>query len=115
MNSVTNSADGSSPKAGVEDESAVDSVGDWARVSAAVRNSLSQGYGTQHKLQLNVGVMIAVLRTTRAIVRLCLLVDAGLPSGEALKNRVKKHTEYEAVAQQTIVDWHATALTISGS
>ncbi|MFD0492580.1 HEPN domain-containing protein [Streptomyces rhizosphaericus] len=85
---------------------------DWAFVASAIRNALSHGYPTKHRLEHDAEALIGVLRVTQAVIQLRLLVEAGLPHGNALKALVEQDPTFAAVRHQTVANWPALAATI---
>jgi ApeA N-terminal domain 1 len=84
-------------------------VRDWARVAATVRNALSHGYPTRHRIEDDTGALIGILEMTRTVIRLRLLCAAGLPSGDPLEVLLAKDQSYLALMKQTIADWRELA------
>ncbi|MFF9797770.1 HEPN domain-containing protein [Streptomyces rochei] len=81
----------------------------WALVSSAVRNALSHGYRTSHAIEHDVASLIGIVKVTRSIIALRLLVAAGLPSGTALIDLIVKDRSYLALARQSVADWKSLA------
>ena len=84
-------------------------VAEWARVAATVRNALSHGYPTRHRVEDDTGALIGILRMTHAVIRLRLLCEAGLASGDPLEAMLAKDHEYLALMKQTVADWQELA------
>ncbi|MFJ1975266.1 HEPN domain-containing protein [Streptomyces sp. NPDC087903] len=82
---------------------------DWAFVASAIRNALSHGYPTKHRLEHNAEALIGVLRVTRSVLQLRLLVAAGLPHDRALKTLVEQDPAFTAVMRQTVANWSTLA------
>ncbi|WP_319255459.1 HEPN domain-containing protein [Streptomyces sp. ID05-39B] len=85
---------------------------DWAFVASAIRNALSHGYPTKHRLEHDAEALVGVLRVTQAVIQLRLLVEAGLPRGNVLKALVAQDPTFAAVRHQTVANWPALAATI---
>ncbi|WP_193453585.1 HEPN domain-containing protein [Streptomyces rutgersensis] len=88
------------------------SLENWALVSPAVRNALSHGYRTSHALEHDVATLIGIIKVTRSIIALRLLVAAGLPSGTDLRDFVARDRYYLALLRQSVADWDSLALKI---
>ncbi|WP_439676777.1 HEPN domain-containing protein [Embleya sp. MST-111070] len=89
-------------------------VAEWALVAASIRNALSHGYGTDHRLEWEAGVLVGVHELTLSIIRLRLLVEAGLPRGAHLIDMVAKDPSYRARRNQRVVDWRQAAAAFRG-
>ncbi|MDQ0812116.1 hypothetical protein QFZ63_003830 [Streptomyces sp. B3I7] len=85
----------------------------WALVSSAVRNALSHGYETRHGIEHDIASLIGVVRITRSIIALRLLVAAGLPTGHQLIDIVKNDRHYLSLLQQSVADWSSLAQKIN--
>ncbi|WP_354402098.1 HEPN domain-containing protein [Streptomyces sp. PvR018] len=85
---------------------------DWAFVASAIRNALSHGYPTEHRLEHDAEALVGVLRVTQAVIQLRLLVAAGLPHGDPLKALVERDPMFVAVRNQTVANWPALAATM---
>jgi hypothetical protein len=88
------------------------SVENWAFVSSAVRNALSHGYETKHGVEHNIEALVGIVKITRSIITLRLLVAAGLPTGTALIDLVVKDRSFLSLAGQSVADWNSLASTI---
>lgn len=89
-----------------------DQVAEWAKVAAAVRNALSHGFPTEHRVEQDHRALVGVLRSTQAVIRLRLLVEAGVPSGFALVTMLRRDDQYVALRQQSLADWRQLAASI---
>lgn len=89
-----------------------DQVAEWAKVAAAVRNALSHGFPTEHRVEQDHRALVGVLRSTQAVIRLRLLVEAGVPSGSALVTMLRRDDQYVALRQQSLADWRQLAASI---
>lgn len=89
-----------------------DQVAEWAKVTAVVRNALSHGFPTAHRVEEDYSALIGILQTTQALVRLRLLVEAGVPSGSALVTLLQGDHQYVALRQQSLADWRQLAASI---
>ncbi|HEY1158242.1 MAG TPA: HEPN domain-containing protein, partial [Arthrobacter sp.] len=78
---------------------------DWAFVASAIRNALSHGYPTKHRLEHDAEALVGVLRVTQAVLQLRLLVAAGLPHDRPLKTLVEQDPAFIAVMRQTVANW----------
>ncbi|TRO56058.1 hypothetical protein E4K73_48110 [Streptomyces sp. IB201691-2A2] len=85
---------------------------DWAFVASTIRNALSHGYPTKHRLEHDAEALVGVLRVTRAVIQLRLLVAAGLPHDSALKTLVEQDPAFTTVMRQTVANWSALAASI---
>lgn len=90
-------------------------VQEWAHVAAAVRNALSHGYPTKHGLERDTGTLVGLYRLTVTVIRLRLLCEAGLPSGDALISILMKDQSFLALIHQDVADWHSLAARIRAS
>lgn len=87
-------------------------VAHWAKVAATTRNTLAHGLVASHGFNLNYNAQVGVLGTAQAVLRLRLLVAAGLPGGRDLVTMLRKDPHYRAIRKQTIADWaHLASLT----
>jgi hypothetical protein len=85
----------------------------WAFVTARMRNTLSHGLPQTHTTHEDPGALAGALRLTEAVITLRLLIEAGLPTGTALTDRLNRHRGMRSLAGQTIADWPALAHRIS--
>lgn len=90
-------------------------VGDWAKVAAHVRNALSHGYPTSHRVQHDHSALLGVLRVTQAVIALRLLVEAGLPTDFALVEILRHDPQYRALMEQSLANWDELAGQLSGA
>jgi hypothetical protein len=90
-------------------------VAEWAFVAATVRNALSHGYSTSHKVEEDEGALIGILRLAHVIVRLRLLVEAGFPANEPLIAMMAKAPDYRSLMKQSLADWGQLSATIKKS
>ncbi|MFD5833972.1 HEPN domain-containing protein [Streptomyces collinus] len=81
----------------------------WALVSSAVRNALSHGYRTSHGIEHDVPSLVGIVKITRSIIALRLLVAAGLPTGAALVDVIKNDRSYLTLMRQSVADWNSLA------
>lgn len=81
----------------------------WAYVSATLRNSLSHGLDTAHKIDADETAVIAVELSTRAVLQLCLLKAAGVPIEQSMFHRSSR---FVSIANQRLVDWDRLAAAI---
>ena len=84
----------------------------WAFTAATIRNALSHGYATAHRVHEDYGALIGVLRFTNAVITLRIMVQAGLGSGEELLQRLQGHPRLRHLVRQSIADWSALAAAI---
>jgi hypothetical protein len=89
-------------------------VENWAVVSSAVRNALSHGYDTSHSVEHDFAALAGIVQVTKSIIALRLLVAAGLPTGAALIDVIKKDRAHLAVVKQSVADWRSLAAKIHG-
>ncbi|MFD5082543.1 HEPN domain-containing protein [Kitasatospora sp. NPDC058406] len=87
-------------------------VKDWAAIAATVRNALSHGYQTKHRIEHDPGALSGVLQITLAVIRLRLLTEAGLPQDHALIELLSKDPRYRALMRQSVADWGALRATM---
>ncbi|MBP0454049.1 hypothetical protein J5Y04_31580 [Kitasatospora sp. RG8] len=80
---------------------------EWASVSAAVRNALSHGYRTTHRVEHDRGALNGILVVTLATIRLRLLTEAGLPKDYELQKILTKNHRYLALMRQSVADWRS--------
>lgn len=90
-------------------------AGDWAKVASHVRNVLSHGYLTPHRVHRDLPALVGVLRLTQAVICLRLLVEAGLPTDTALIEVIKKDPQYRALMLQSVADWRQLAAQLSNT
>ncbi|OIV37487.1 hypothetical protein BIV57_11000 [Mangrovactinospora gilvigrisea] len=82
----------------------------WSHVAQHARNSLSHGFDTTAPLDSDeIGKLIGVLHTTRAVLQLSLLVEAGVPAGPELLARLERDPHFIAIKGQRVADWIALA------
>jgi hypothetical protein len=81
----------------------------WAFVTARIRNILAHGLVVSHSVHEDFGALAVALLLTEGLITLRLLNEAGLPSGDALIERLVRHRGMRALAGQTIADWAALA------
>ncbi|WP_144121045.1 HEPN domain-containing protein [Catellatospora sichuanensis] len=86
----------------------------WAVAASTVRNALSHGYPTAHRVEQDHGAQIAIVYTTLAIIRLRLLIEAGIPNGTKLLKMIQQDRHYVALANQHVTDWAQLEARISG-
>jgi ApeA N-terminal domain 1 len=77
----------------------------WSNVVGAIRNALSHGLQTEHRLHEDIPAMLAVFETTRLVLELRLSVACGLVTGERLERHLRRIRRYEGVAHQRLVSW----------
>jgi hypothetical protein len=82
---------------------------EWALVASTVRNALSHGYPTAHRVERDIGALLGILYTVTAITRLRLLVYAGLPSDFNLVRLLGEDQHYLGVLHQNVADWKVLA------
>lgn len=87
-------------------------MAEWAKVAATARNTLAHGLQTTHRIDLDYNAQAGLLRTAQAILRLRLLVAAGLPRGGDLIALLNNDPHCLAIRQQTVADWPQLAHTI---
>lgn len=92
-----------------------DQAANWAFVAATVRNALSHGLNKGHRVEHDLGALIGTLRFTHAVIRLRLLVAAGLPADEPLIITISKDHYYLALMKQTIANWSRLRTLIESS
>ncbi|WP_329529572.1 HEPN domain-containing protein [Streptomyces sp. NBC_01462] len=81
----------------------------WAFVTARIRNVLSHGFTASDGVHEDAGALAGALRLTEAVITLRLLVEAGLPSGASLVDRLERHRGMRSLSHQTVADWPALA------
>jgi|GEM_PF-1998368 len=87
-------------------------VDEWAFVASEVRNALSHGYPTKHEIEHDQGTLYGIYNVTLAIIRLRLLVDAGLPSDDQLVQILVKDQAYLRLLHQQVACWRDLAARI---
>ncbi|MFJ6054497.1 HEPN domain-containing protein [Streptomyces sp. NPDC092307] len=80
-------------------------VKDWALASATIRNALSHGYATHHKVEDDPGALLAALKFTQITITLRLLIAAGFPSDEELVRRLSSNRRVLALVRQQMTSW----------
>jgi len=88
------------------------SLPEWASVAATVRNALSHGYPTAHRIERDIGALLGILYTVTAVTRLRMLVYAGLPNDFELVRLLVKDQRYLGLLHQNVADWKALAAKI---
>ncbi len=102
-------------------------VMEWSNVAAEVRNVIAHGYGLpkNHRLAEDPATLIAVLETTRVVVELRQLAEAGLPMRNGVRQLIERtdptdwadpsdrapavfaNAAYLAVRNQHLADWRS--------
>ncbi|MGI8869799.1 MAG: HEPN domain-containing protein [Mycobacteriales bacterium] len=84
----------------------------WAFVAATIRNALSHGYPTRHRLERDPGALAGVLETTTALIQLRLLCEAGLRTDQNLVQLLVSRRAYFDLLHQSVADRLQLARTI---
>ena len=84
-------------------------VSNWAFVSSVVRNALAHGYPTRHGLENESATLVAIISVVSALLRIRLLVAAGLSTAPPFVRIIQADPNYRAVARQTLADWDELA------
>ncbi|MFD5513806.1 HEPN domain-containing protein [Streptomyces sp. NPDC127051] len=87
----------------------------WALITATVRNALSHGYDTTHRIEDDPGALFIILSFTRWVIRLRLLATAGLPVDQSLINLLASNRKIKGLISQRVVNWDELAGRISKS
>jgi hypothetical protein len=107
-------------------------VFEWSNVAAEVRNVIAHGYGLPkgHRLAEDPATLVAVLETTRVVVELRQLAEAGLPMRNGVRQLIERtdptswadpsdrapavfaNAAYLAVRNQHLADWRSLYQTI---
>lgn len=108
-------------------------VVEWSSVAADIRNMIAHGYGLlrTHHLAEDPATLVALLETTRVVVELRMLVEAGLPMSSGVRGLIERSSPtvlptpgerapavfanraYLAVRNQRLVNWRALAVQVS--
>jgi hypothetical protein len=89
-------------------------VRDFCFVAAAVRNALSHGYATGHRVESELPVLMALESVMTAALELLLLYRCLDDAGFDLRNYVLSERRHESVLRQTMADWADVATRIGG-
>ncbi len=107
-------------------------VFEWSNVAAEVRNVIAHGYGLPkgHRLAEDPATLVAVLETTRVVVELRQLAEAGLPMRNGVRQLIERtdptswadpsdrapavfaNAAYLAVRNQHLADWRSLYQTL---